>query len=292
VRSLGRHAARARRYRRARVFSDANDDDQAQPGEETVRTGEGFLYDFISFPEAMDGGCTPTALCSWDPGTPTSWRDNRDHAAVQAFWFANRFHDHLAAPPIGFDAASGAFEGPDKLVVHANDGAATGEDGGPDPNHVGSAFMVSRPDGRSPLMALLLFKRRNITLATGASLVLPYRAVNAADYAKVVYHEYTHGMSNRLLRSASGFGALASRQAFAIDEGLADWYAADLVAREGHQPDDPSVEGEVDGGEYLDASHMSFAPSPPTAESAAPPPPVRARRELDPAVIRTVTSGG
>ena len=49
---------------------------------------------------------------------------NRQQNAVQAFYFANRFHDHLAAAPIGFDAVRGASTTSDPLQLQTDDGAA------------------------------------------------------------------------------------------------------------------------------------------------------------------------
>ncbi len=52
-----------------------------------------------------------------------TWNTNRAQDAVQAFYFVNRFRDHLAAGPISFSAANGAFEGADRLLVNTDDGA-------------------------------------------------------------------------------------------------------------------------------------------------------------------------
>ena len=41
----------------------------------------------------------------------------RAHAVAQAFWYVNRFRDHLAAAPIGFSPAEGAFQGDDPVEV-------------------------------------------------------------------------------------------------------------------------------------------------------------------------------
>jgi len=56
------------------------------------------------------------------------------------------------------------------------------------------------------------------------------------DEADTVYHEYTHGLSNRLVTS-DGFGAVSSPQAGAMGEAWSDWYAQDLLNAQGHRPD-------------------------------------------------------
>ena len=48
--------------------------------------------------------------------------------------------------------------------------------------------MYTPPDGKSPIMQLQLWNR-------------DARNINAGDDASIVYHEYTHGLSNRLIRT-------------------------------------------------------------------------------------------
>ena len=67
-----------------------------------------------------------------------------------------------------------------------------------------------------------------------------YRAVNGGDDASILYHEYTHGLSNRLIRDAAGAGALNSEQAGAMGEGWSDWYAKDFLVAQFPGLDDPA----------------------------------------------------
>jgi hypothetical protein len=64
-------------------------------------------------------------------------------------------------------------------------------------------------------------------------------AANGGDDAEVVYHEYTHGLSNRLVTTPDGVGALNSAQSGAMGEGWSDWYALDFLNDEGYKPDAP-----------------------------------------------------
>ena len=60
----------------------------------------------------------------------------------------------------------------------------------------------------------------------------PLRRYDGDERRSLVFHEYTHGLSNRLVTDAQGFGALNTEQAGAIGEGTSDFYALDyLVAR-------------------------------------------------------------
>ena len=93
--------------------------------------------------------------------TPDSWQTNRDQNGVQVFYFLGKFHDHLAAAPIGFTRAAGNFEAVDGDQCRREniDGANT-DSGLPDGNHVDNANMATPPDGQSPRMQMYLFRIR------------------------------------------------------------------------------------------------------------------------------------
>jgi hypothetical protein len=229
----------------AHVWSDVNDNNAVDPGEEIAPNSvKAFALPFVDFTTTNPGGaCLPTARCSWKSTTPNSWTRNRRQAAVQAFYYVNKYHDHLAAPPIGFDDASGSFDGDDRLILQTDDGAATAG-AGPDLNHVDNGNMATPPDGESPVMQLYLFMH--------AEPLSPYRDINGADDAVTVYHEYTHGLSSRLVTDAQGSQALNSPQSGAMGEGWSDWYAEDFLVDEFPQQDTPG-DGDVDIGAYTDA---------------------------------------
>lgn len=229
------------------AYSDVDDSNTFQASENVNPSTESSA--FTDFPSA--GGCTLTALCSWDHATPASWTTNRAQNAIQAFWFVNTFRDHLASAPIdfrGFECIDPGCEGAtdDPVVVNTDDGAATGG-AGPDADHVNNANMSTPPDGSAPLMQMYLFRN-----GSGS----PFRDVNGGDSAEIVYHEYTHGLSNRLVINASGAGALNSPQSGAMGEAWSDWYAMDYLNRPdaGSLVPDTATPGEVDLGEYTDAS--------------------------------------
>src|SRR4029077_20334154 len=127
---------------------------------------------------------------------------NRNADATQLFWFVNEFHDHLRDPPIGFDDASGAFDTGEPAhpapLIARNDVGASGPGGNPDAAHVNNASMLTVRNGQSPAMTTPLFSAQ-----TGF-----YRDIISADDAAPVFHEYTHGMSNRLITNPDGTGAL------------------------------------------------------------------------------------
>jgi extracellular elastinolytic metalloproteinase len=248
----------------AHVFPDVDDNDIAVDGggsEEVAPTSGNWNYAFTPFTHS-DGFCSPTfaSVCSWDSFSASSWQTNRAQNATQAFYFVNTFHDYLEAPPIGFNAAAGGFDSDDDILeANTDDGADLGTAGVflgqhmPDQDHFDNANMFTPPDGQKPRMQMYLF-----TSPTGPSGpdFVPIPDVNGGDDASIVYHEYTHGLSNRLITYADGWGALDAHQPGSMGEGWSDWYAMDYLVGEGFQPDDPAVQGEVAIGAYADGGNL------------------------------------
>ncbi len=164
---------------------------------------------------------------------------------MQAFYFVNT--SATTSPPISFSAANGAFEGADRLLVNTDDGAALSPPA-VDVNHINNAYMDTPPDGTSPTMAMFLF-----SAVSSGGAATPFRDVNGGDDAAIVYHEYTHGLSSRLVTvSPGGEQALNTAQAGAMGEGWSDWYAQDFLV--GQFPGtDTTTPGEVDMGRYVEA---------------------------------------
>jgi extracellular elastinolytic metalloproteinase len=225
----------------ARTYSDLDDNNVAAPAEEVVPGNYPFAH-------AADQAapCTANAICSWDSSVASSWEANREQNATQVFYFVNRFHDHLKADPIGFDEASGNFETTDPVIAHSNDGAAKSGGTMPDADHINNANMSTPPDGSSPRMQMYLFSDEGAADPD-------FRDINGGDASAIVYHEYTHGLSNRLVVNTGGAGALDSAQSGAMGEAWSDWYAMDFLAREGYEIDTATA-GEIDLGTYTDAT--------------------------------------
>jgi extracellular elastinolytic metalloproteinase len=230
--------------------------DPPDDGDVPPSNGVDWLYPITSVPDAA-GFCPADAPgCTWNHTTPFSWQVNDEQATTQLFYFVNKFHDHLLAPPIGFDEASGNFEqvnqsgqgaGGDPVWAQSDDGADT-DAGLPDADHQDNANFDTRPDGVHPgRMQMYLWE----PLDLGGGFVLPFATVNGSDDPTIVYHEYTHGLSNRLIVDAQGFGGLAGAQSGAMGEAWSDWYALDFLARDGLITDGAQV-GDVKVGAYVD----------------------------------------
>jgi extracellular elastinolytic metalloproteinase len=220
-------------------------------GEVHPSSASDWLYPIQSVADAT-GNCPALPPgCTWNHSVANSWQTNQNEATTQLFYFVNKFHDHLLAPPIGFDEASGNFQqnnpsgqgtGGDPVLAQADDGANTGtgtRTGLPDGGHIDNANMDPRPEGIPARMQMYLFQPPG------------FGAVNGSDDPSIVYHEYTHGLSNRLIVDSQGFGAVGGVQSGAMGEAWSDWYALDLLAREGLLHDTAAV-GDVKEGSYVD----------------------------------------
>jgi hypothetical protein len=189
----------------------------------------GGAWNYVQVPQA--GQICPPAGCSWASSTGNSWMANRRQAGTQLFYFVNRFHDHLRdAAGIGFGPSSGSFEGSDPVYAQIDDGANTGGGGLPNCGSVNNASMIALPEGNPGLMEMFLW-------TSGCPGAAGVYDVNGADDASIVYHEYTHGLSLRLVTDPAGFGALNGPQSAAMGEAFSDWYATDFLEAAGFQPD-------------------------------------------------------
>ncbi len=223
--------------------------DEVPPGVAPVPAGE-WTYAHTTQPAGAPGQHCPAIGCSWSNfDTTKSWEENRNQAGTQLFYYVNAFHDHLRdTPGIGFNAASGNFEGADRVQAQVDDGSTTDIntfDNFPDCDHINNAYVLPVPDGAPFFMQVFLWS--NACTPLGSSLAL--NDVNAADDALIVYHEYTHGMTNRLVTDGAGFPAMNGWQPGAMDEGTADWFALDLLNAQGLEPDS-AAPGELRAGKY------------------------------------------
>jgi extracellular elastinolytic metalloproteinase len=227
----------------AHVYSDVNDDNLANPTEEVAPAAKrSFDFPFVDFTATVGAPCAAQFQCSWDPKTPNSWQVNRAQNAVQMYYYLGTWHDHLNAKPIGFTRAAGNFEAVDGDAVQgqSDDGANTAN-GLPDGAHIDNANMNTPPDGTPPTMQMYLFLNDPGTIAG-----------NSGDESDVVFHEYTHGLSNRLVVDADGVSTIGNGQARAMGEAWSDWYAMDYLVDQGLEKDTKTV-GDVRVGRYLTA---------------------------------------
>jgi hypothetical protein len=238
------------------AWADLNDDNGVSgnevvdvPGTANNRNPQ---YDLTPFNDAS-GLCSPKFVCTWDPNDAGSWYTNMREDVTEAFWHNSNFHDYLEKGPIGFTAAAGNFEaaGDDQVYLNALDGANT-DNGLPDGAHIDNANMSTPPEGNPPLMQMYLFHFPGTTDEEE-----PYLPTSSAFDPSVIYHEYTHGLSNRLVVDADGNSTLLSLQSRSMGEAWSDYYAMDYLVSQGLEPD-TNASGEVLEGKYLMGGESPF----------------------------------
>lgn len=125
-------------------------------------------------------------------------------AVVQNFYYINWYHDKLYE--LGFTEAAGNFQQNNfgRGGIEGDPVIADVQDGG----GYNNTFMMTPPDGIPARMTMLLFNG-------------PTPMRDSAFDAEVVLHEYTHGLSTRLVGGGVGIWAL---QTSGMGEGWSDFY--------------------------------------------------------------------
>jgi extracellular elastinolytic metalloproteinase len=229
----------------AHVFTSIHADDEIKPVDEIPASDPSTMtwnYPAVLNTTSAGQNCSATYPCTWDLTTPFSWQTNRRQEAVQAYALLNRYHDHLQAPPIGFTEAAGNFQvtnvdgmggvGGDPVLAETLVGADLFNDGRV--QFFNNASMYTPRDGQSPRLTLMLFRKEPAHPG--------YPSADSADDASVVFHEYTHGLSSRLVTMPDGSQALYGDQAGAMGEGWSDWYAMDALVADGYMTDTNAVD--------------------------------------------------
>ena len=133
-----------------------------------------------------------------------------DQKVLNIFFFNNFMHDYMYI--LGFREADGNFQADnlgrgglpsDRVDARAHSGQV-----------IGTANMSTRPDGTSPVMNMGLVSSTNRHTAMDAS---------------VVFHEYTHGVTNRLVGGRMNTSALEAPQSVGMGEGWSDYVACTIL---------------------------------------------------------------
>ncbi|MGX1008012.1 hypothetical protein AB7M74_001872 [Bradyrhizobium japonicum] len=176
----------------------------------------GFPTDWVSQNEAQGNstiavlGTTTTTLRGTINGGLLEFNpadeQGDDQKILNIFYFCNYMHDILYL--LGFDEAAGNFQqinfthtglGQDPVRARAHSGAVNGV-----------ANMGTPPDGLPPLMNMGLYTPTNR---------------HTAFDADVVMHEYTHGLTNRVVGGRVNAHALDAAQSGGMGEGWSDFFA-------------------------------------------------------------------
>jgi extracellular elastinolytic metalloproteinase len=140
-------------------------------------------------------------------------RTQRPAIVTNLFYFINLSHDFHYQ--LGFTESAGNFQvnnygrgglGNDSCRAEAQDGSGTN-----------NANFATPPDGSRPRMQQFLFTQGTSSLADDR---------DSSQDGDVVFHEYGHGVSNRLVGGPSNTSCLGGTQGGAMGEGWSDYWAA------------------------------------------------------------------
>lgn len=143
-------------------------------------------------------------------------RDPRDFKAASVtnlFYLVNAAHDYYYG--LGFNEAAGNFQtenfgrggvGNDSVIAEAQDSLLAN-----------NASFATRPEGVRPLLQVGIFRSRTA----------PVQHDRDASYdGTVIFHEYGHGVSTRLVGGPNATTCLNRIQSDALGEGWSDYFAA------------------------------------------------------------------
>lgn len=163
----------------------------------------------------------------------------RDAALTTLFYLCNWYHDKLYS--LGFTEQAGNFQqnnfgrggvGNDAVLADAQDSGGTN-----------NANFSTPPDGYAGRMQMYVWNVSN--------------SQRDGDLdAEVVFHEYTHGLSNRLVGGGVGISAL---QSAGMGEGWSDFYALALLSEAGDDVNgNYAAGGYVTGDYYRGVRHYPY----------------------------------
>ena len=194
------------------------------------------IPDTQPFADTSDGrASSDSQVFDFPAGEGSSGQDPtafRAAAVTNLFYFVNTAHDYFYG--LGFDETAGNFQadnfglgglGSDAVVAEAQDPASTN-----------NASMAVTPEGIAPRMQMGIF----VSLFDFE----PTSFRDSAYAGGTVIHEYSHGVTNRIVGGPDQVGCLAGLQSAALDEGWADYFDTSVF-------DDPVV------GEYLSRNLVS-----------------------------------
>ena len=227
----------------ARQWADLDDDNVIDAGEATTRTvGGDFVYPFQQFQDGAPELPGRRAV-RVGPRRPRRTRaDNRLQNGVQAFYLVSYFARASRGRPRSAST-------PPRATSRR-----------PTATRSTPRRSTARPRARTPTTSTTptwrrrpTARRRGCRCSCSATPTrrLDFADVNGGDDSGVVWHEYGHGLSNRLITNADGSGAVNSAHAGAMGEAWGDWYASDLQVRDGLKTDTATA-GEIDIGDYTE----------------------------------------
>jgi hypothetical protein len=141
-------------------------------------------------------------------------------SVTNLFYWVNRIHDYYYR--LGFTEAAGNFQsdnfgrggvGNDPIMADAQDGGG-----------LNNANFSTSEDGRPGNRMQMYLWNRSVP------------KIDGSFDAEVITHEYTHGLSSRLVGGPQNVITLFGLQSGGMGEGWSDWYAMSILSKPGDDP--------------------------------------------------------
>jgi len=183
----------------------------APDGVDAPQPGTGRVFNFNYTPSVVTGASVPP-YTGTETGDPPTNPDYRSGVVTHLFYLTNRYHDALYQ--VGFTEQARNFQndnfgrggqGSDRVSAEAQDSSGSN-----------NANFFTPADGQRGLMQMYLFTNGTAPRRDGS-----------LD-SNVVWHELTHGVSNRLIGNGGGLGSTQSR---GMGEGWSDLFAFLLASK-------------------------------------------------------------
>jgi hypothetical protein len=205
---------------------------QANPGPDyaPVSLTQQFNYDFTN---EWSKACAPIILPDGSQRANPSFVGDRDPSVTNIFYLGNTIHD--LAYKLGFTEKMGNFQ-QDNLGNggKAQDAVRFMAMAGASNNRINNAFMSTPADGGEPLSFVDPANPTKI-----AQYLPPYsgmylwRSSPGVEFpcadgdqdASIAWHEYTHGITNRVVGGPDDADALNAAQSGSMGEAWSDWFA-------------------------------------------------------------------
>jgi hypothetical protein len=166
-----------------------------------ANNGDDWEYSFA--PIGTGGGCAQ-GPCSWQNGVAFSWDANKEQTVTNLYHFVDVFQQWLESQ-VGFTNATGGFGPGDRVTAVALSSADAGGTGLP--SRTDNAFALPSDDGQGSRIEFFLFNSGR----------------DSSHDATIVFHEYVHLLSFRLVRAPDGSSGLTGYQSNAMGEAWGDW---------------------------------------------------------------------
>jgi hypothetical protein len=213
---------------------------QLNPVPDSMPVAPARSFDF-AWDNSWGGACEPEVLPDGSEVENPSYLDDRDPSVTNIFYFGNAIHDF--AYKLGFNEEMGNFQldnfdnggkGLDPVRFMSMSGILNG--------NIDNAFMFTPADGGEPT-ALIDDENPANTPAkilnhyppfSGMFLFRPVpgfeaRCSDSSQDASIAYHEYTHGITNRVTGGPDDADALNAPQSGAMGEAWSDWFALHIL---------------------------------------------------------------